>query len=213
MGRNRFYVYSKRLRREVRLYNKLQYDNWVFIETDQSIVDYCERPLKVVVSVAGEVTETTFDMWIRKNDSEEFIFVSTSQEIDSNSISPNFKRIREMNAQQIWCSENNKNHRIVTDITVKDNPVLLANKKSLLPYFIPIKELKNDIYDSIVDLLKIKPLSIRQLEIALSHSKPVASIRRLIYSMILHEILNVNLFDELLSSLTEVTLNVEKAHF
>ncbi|CAI6087637.1 hypothetical protein [Cohnella sp. JJ-181] len=212
MGRNRFFVYSKRLKREVRLYNTLQYDHWALIETDFSIEDYCERPLQVVVSVAGEVTETTFDMWIRKRDSEEFIFVSSSHEIDSNDKRANPKRIREMNAQLIWCTEHNKNHRIVTDEDLKESPILLANKKSLVPFCIPFSDLKNDTFYSIVNLLKTTPLSIRQIENELSHSKSIASIRNLIYSMILHEILKVDLSDKLLSSFTEVTLNVEKAY-
>lgn len=54
MGRNRFYVFSKRLGREVRLYNSLQYDHWVLTETDLSVLDYCERPHKITVSVAGK---------------------------------------------------------------------------------------------------------------------------------------------------------------
>ncbi|WP_342426166.1 hypothetical protein [Paenibacillus sp. FSL L8-0158] len=74
MGRNRFYVFSKRLGREVRLYNSLQYDHWVLTETDLSVLDYCERPHKITVSVAGKVVETVFDMWIKSANEEKFPF-------------------------------------------------------------------------------------------------------------------------------------------
>ncbi len=49
----------KRLGREVRLYNSLQYDHWVLTETDLSVLDYCERPHKITVSVAGKVDYQT----------------------------------------------------------------------------------------------------------------------------------------------------------
>jgi hypothetical protein len=46
MGRNRFFAFSRRLKREIRLYSPLQYDNWVMVETDLSVEYYCERPKK-----------------------------------------------------------------------------------------------------------------------------------------------------------------------
>lgn len=66
MGRNRFYVYSRRLHREVRLYNSLQYDYWVLTESDTTVMSYCERPLKIKVSIAGKIVETVLFMSNKK---------------------------------------------------------------------------------------------------------------------------------------------------
>ncbi|GGF99745.1 hypothetical protein GCM10010912_50690 [Paenibacillus albidus] len=73
MGMNRFIVFSKRLKREIRLYNDLQYDHRVLVETNLDIKNYCERPHKILILAAGEVIETIFDMWVNYGDKEEFV--------------------------------------------------------------------------------------------------------------------------------------------
>ncbi|MGG4217821.1 hypothetical protein ABEW32_06285 [Paenibacillus jamilae] len=149
MGRNRFYVFSKRLGREVRLYNSLQYDHWVLTETDLSVLDYCERPHKITVSVAGKVVETVFDMWIKSANEEKFIFIKYSSQIDPDDKRSSQKAIYEMYAQKIWCAENNKTHCVLTELDIRINPIIISNKKTLIPYYLPVNDIKKDLYDLI----------------------------------------------------------------
>jgi hypothetical protein len=212
LGRNRFFVFSKRLQREVRLYNKLHYDHWALIETDLTVVDYCERPHKIVVSVAGEIIETTFDMWIKTNTSEHFLFIKYSYEMDSDDKRAKPKTIKELLAQQLWCKDRNKEHRVVTQEDVRGNPILLANKKLLIPFYTPMSELKDKLYYSIINRTSEQPINIRHLESSFQLEHDSATIRNKIYAMIFHNILLFNADCEVISSQTEVTLNVEKAH-
>lgn len=141
MGRNRFYVYSRRLHREVRLYNSLQYDHWVLTESDITVMSYCERPLKINVYIAGKVVETVFDMWIKSESEEKFVFIRYSYEIDPDSKRSSEQAINEMYAQKIWCAENNKTHCVLTEEDIRHNPTIIANKKTLIPFFTPLSEI------------------------------------------------------------------------
>ncbi|MNW37250.1 hypothetical protein D3C74_142890 [compost metagenome] len=210
MGRDRFFVFSRRLNREVRLYGKLQYDHWAMVETDLSIKDYCERPKKIVVSVAGEIIETVFDMWVKTSAYEEFIFVSNAHELDINGNRVKQRKIKELLAQQIWCKQMKQNHRVVTDENIRLNPILLANKKTLIPYFVEENELNNELCQRIIDKLRNQTMSIREIErISGFHN---ISVRNQIFAMIYHGIIEFNQNHEIISSLAEVTLNVQKAH-
>ncbi|MBT2765915.1 hypothetical protein [Paenibacillus sp. ISL-20] len=210
MGRDRFFVFSRRLKREVKLYGKLQYDHWAMVETDLSVQDYCERPKKIVVSVAGEIIETIFDMWVKTSTNEEFIFVSNAHDINFNDNRSKQKKIKELLAQQIWCKEMKQNHRVVTEKDIRHNPILLANKKTLIPYFLPKNELNNELYQKITDTVRSQSMSIREIEkIPGFHA---ISVRNQIYAMIYHGILKFNHNHEFISSLTEVTLNDQKTH-
>lgn len=205
LGRNRFIVFSRRLGREVRLYNSLQYDHWSTVETDLSVENYCERPKKIIVSVSGEIIETVFDMWIKTRTSEEFIFLSTSSENNIHDDRVKQKTVKELLAQQIWCKEEGKNHRVVTEFEVRKNQILLANKKILIPYYIPVNELKSELYSIIIDRVQNRKMSIKQLEeISGFH---VITVRNQIYAMIYHGILKFNQNQEIISSRAEVTLN------
>lgn len=112
MGRNRFFAFSRRLNREVRLYNSLQYDHWVLTESNILVMNYCERPLKIKVSVAGKVVETVFDMWIKSESEEKFVFIRYSYEIDPDNKRSSEQAIEKMYAQKIWCAENNKTQQV-----------------------------------------------------------------------------------------------------
>ncbi|MHB0864986.1 hypothetical protein ACYCS5_28050 [Paenibacillus sp. SEL3] len=129
MGRNRFFVFSRRLNREVRLYNSLKYDHWVLTESDVSVMNYCERPLEIKVSVAGKVVETVFDMWIKSEIEEKFVFIRYSYEIDPDIKRSSEQAIYEMYAQKIWFAENNKTHCVLTEEDIRHNPTIIENKK------------------------------------------------------------------------------------
>ncbi|MHB0865034.1 PDDEXK family nuclease [Paenibacillus sp. SEL3] len=210
MGRNRFFAFSRRLKREIRLYSPLQYDNWVMVETDLSVEYYCERPKKIVVSVAGEIIETVFDMWIKTEKEEIFIFLRNAYEININDHRVKQKALKELLAQQIWCKEMKYKHRIITDEDIRSNLILLANKKTLIPYYMPINELRNELYPLIIDKLCNEPTAIRELE-KIPGFHPI-TVRNHIYAMIYYGIIKFNQNHEIISSLSEVTINVQETY-
>jgi hypothetical protein len=210
MGMNRFNVFSKRLQREIRLYNPLQYDHWVLIETNLAINNYCERPLKIVISVAGEIIESIFDMWVSFANEEEFRFIKYSHEIDPTHKRSNPKAIKELYAQKIWCEQNNKKHKVLTELDIRTNPYLLSNKKIMFPYYIPLDKMNKDLTALIKEKTLNSSLTIRELEKSISNSFHPTVVRNHIYGLIYHNILDFDEDNKLITSLTEVTLNVTK---
>lgn len=211
MGRNRFFVYSKRLNREVRLYNDLQYDHWCLVESNPLIINYCEKPLRIVETVAGEVIESIFDMWIQKESgAEEYICVRHSYEIDSEHKRSSRKAIKELYAQRIWCAKNNKLHRLITEKEIRGNTVYLANIKTLLPYFSPLSQLNSTLIQKILELVTESKCNIRQLETTIANDFEVTTIRKHIYNLIYHRILEADISSCLISGFSEVCINVSK---
>lgn len=85
-GNNYWEVYSPKLKRNIRLFSDLEYDNWLHIETNPNIVSFCEQPLKVKILHDGKMRETIFDMWILYNNKvEEFQEVKYISELNGNS--------------------------------------------------------------------------------------------------------------------------------
>ncbi|WP_220028014.1 hypothetical protein [Paenibacillus sp. S02] len=148
------------MKREIRLYRPLQYDHWPMVETDLNVENYCERPKKIVVSVAREIIQTVFDMWVKTAKEEVFIFLRNAYEININDHRVKQKTLKELLAQQIWCKEMKYKHRVVTDEEIRSNLILLANKKTLIPYYVPINELRNELYTLIIDKLCNEPIAI-----------------------------------------------------
>ena len=73
-------------------------------------------------------------MWVRyKNGNEEFIEVKYDAELKGKSKKA-LRSIRQTNVQREWCSKNNKNYRIVTDLEIRENLTLLTNQKTILNY-------------------------------------------------------------------------------
>ncbi|MEQ7049905.1 hypothetical protein ABN764_04510 [Paenibacillaceae sp. P-4] len=211
MGRNRFFVFSKRLNREVRLYNDLQYDHWCLVESNPLIIKYCEKPLRIVETVAGEVIESIFDMWIQNVEgTEEYICVRHSYEVDLEHKRSKSLAIKELYAQRIWCAKNNKIHRLITEKEIRVNTVYLANIKTLLPYFTPLCQLDLTLNQLLLELVTESKYSIRQLENLISNNYEITLIRKHIYNLIHHGILEADICNCLISGLTEVSISVSK---
>ena len=42
-GNNHWLVFSPKLKRDVNLFSDLEFDNWVLIETDPTVVTFCDN--------------------------------------------------------------------------------------------------------------------------------------------------------------------------
>ncbi|MEK3947149.1 hypothetical protein MHB46_01415 [Paenibacillus sp. FSL H7-0703] len=162
--------------------------------------------------MAGKVVETVFDMWIKSANEEKFIFIKYSSQIDPDDKRSSQKAIYEMYAQKIWCAENNKTHCVLTELDIRINPIIISNKKTLIPYYLPVNDIKKDLYDLILKNTINGSITIRELENCIPPTFHPATTRNYIYALIYHGILVCNQNECIISSLTEVHLNVKKTH-
>ncbi|MGM1023688.1 MAG: hypothetical protein ACQEXV_24895 [Bacillota bacterium] len=168
--------------------------------------------MKIKVSIAGKVVETVFDMWVKSESEEKFVFIRYSYEIDPDSKRSSEQAINEMYAQKIWCAENNKTHCVLTEEDIRHNSTIIANKKTLIPFFTPLSDIKPEVYELIYRSALNGPMTVRDLEKSIQSEYHPVIIRNSIFALILHEILTFNQEQDLLCGLTEVQLNVEKTY-
>lgn len=110
---NRWYVFSKKLNREVILYGPLEYDHWVLIEMDPLVTNYCEKPLEISHSYFGKPDKALIDIWVEKNKKEEFINITYAQSIERNNKQFSNDTFEKINSIKLWTQANNKNHKVI----------------------------------------------------------------------------------------------------
>jgi hypothetical protein len=147
--------------REVILYSDLEYDHWIFVETNPLIETYCEQPLEISYVLNGELHTTIFDMWIKYFCGKEtFIEVKYSNEIEVNH-PRNIRTQRQIQAQKQWCFENGFDHKIVTEKEIRVNHIELENRIKMLSFV-----RNNDKPKSVAMVLKMvcqKPITLNGL--------------------------------------------------
>lgn len=133
-GNNYWESYSPKLKRIVKFFSDLEYDNWILVETNFMVKGFCEQPLKINYFLEGEIIESILDMWVYyQNGAEEFNEVKYSSELDPNN--PKASRsIRQTTVQKLWCQENNYKYGIKTEEEIRGNPVYLSNMKQILSH-------------------------------------------------------------------------------
>jgi hypothetical protein len=68
--------YSPKLKRDVYFTSDLEYDYWLWVETDPNIISFCERPYKVQEIIDEKVEQSVISMWIQFRDhSEQYVKV------------------------------------------------------------------------------------------------------------------------------------------
>ncbi|WP_372999788.1 TnsA endonuclease N-terminal domain-containing protein [Lutispora sp.] len=133
-GSNYWEAYSPKLKRSVHMYSDLEYDDWVLIETDPNVSDFCEQPVKIKRFYDGRYAESIIDMWVKYRDNtEQFLEIKYSNELDVNN-PKSLRTLKQIRIQQDWCSENGYKHIVRTEKEIRSNPVYLENMKQLLPY-------------------------------------------------------------------------------
>lgn len=158
---------SYKIGRDVYFYSELEYENWILVETDPEVVEFCEKPRKVRGLVENRVYESTFDMWIKWRDGhEEFREVVYDKTLKTSQI-----KQRKIKIQENWCKENNFSHRIFTEHDNRIQPKL-KNLKAILPY---IKEFNNL---NELDIFKVKSQIIEEQQTLREILSKIDSIER-----------------------------------
>jgi hypothetical protein len=112
------------------MFASLEYDHWVLVETDPDIRNYCEQAYKIPYVHNRSLTETVVDMWYA-NGSNTFVEVKYFDVLEADNEEGERAR-RQISAQQKWCEENGFHHEVVTERQIRQNPLLLSNKKKIL---------------------------------------------------------------------------------
>ena len=162
-GNNYWETYSPKINRNVKLFSDLEYDNWLYVETNPDIISFCEQPLKIQVNIDGKIKESIFDMWILyKDNTEEFIEVKYYSEVTGTSK----RAIRSQNqiaAQRKWCEENNYKYCVKTDLEIRKNLHYLNTLKYVISEVKRCKDINYLDCKIILELLKDRCLSISSI--------------------------------------------------
>lgn len=164
-GNNYWEVYSVKLKRTVRLFSDLEYDNWILIEGDPEVVSFCEQPLKLQIQLEGNSVESILDMWIKRSDgTEHFAEIKYSTELDPYHKNFSARSFRQIKAQQKWCEQNGFKYELRTEKEIRGNTILLENLKLILPY-VRLRETRIDTdWYRALNLINEKPTTINQIE-------------------------------------------------
>lgn len=126
-GNNRWLAYSSKLKRTVYLFSDLEYEHWLQLEFDANVVSFCEQPLKVSIKVESKEVSSIFDMWVQYKDGyEEFLEIKYTSDLLKENVQ------NQLQIQKSWCEKNLKNHRVVTDQEIKQDPIKNSNMKLIL---------------------------------------------------------------------------------
>jgi hypothetical protein len=132
-GTNRWIVFSPKLHRTVILYNNLEYDHWVLLESEPTIRSYCEQPRRIRVRLPSGIVTTVFDMWILWDSMlQEYRAVRYMKDLSCPDRSSRINQ--EIEAQKLWCQLGGVRHSVVTDETVRANLIYIENWKIILSH-------------------------------------------------------------------------------
>lgn len=123
-GNNRWTVFSPKLKRTISIFSDLEYYNWLRIEMDPTIVDFCEQPIKIEEIIDGHKRSSIPDM-ITKNIDGKYTLIEVKHKKELK----NERVLRQIQIQKKWVSKNNYVHKIFTDEILKEKWKLLAWKK------------------------------------------------------------------------------------
>ncbi|MBB3113466.1 hypothetical protein FHS18_005578 [Paenibacillus phyllosphaerae] len=114
--------------RDITLYSDLEFDHWLVVETDPTVLTYCEQPIEIPYVINGRLHSTIFDMWILfKNGKEVFVEVKYEKELFAKSTK--YERTnRQISAQREWCKQNGIIHEVRTERMIRKGPRYIENK-------------------------------------------------------------------------------------
>ncbi|WP_025677226.1 hypothetical protein [Paenibacillus massiliensis] len=122
--------YSPKLKRDVTLLGDLEYDYWLFIETDPRILSYCERPILIESSsFTSKIITSVPSHWVKYQDNTEAIIKVRFSKVETSKYE---KLKKQLLIEEQWCKEKNIKHCVVNDQEIRSNPLLLSNKKLLI---------------------------------------------------------------------------------
>lgn len=127
-GSEYYCVYSIKAGRVVHLFSKLEYFNFLTMDTDPSVDKLCEQPLKIdYLNDAGEIRHTVFDLWVKYKDGrEELQEVKYSKELTDSSKGA-LRSQNQILVQRRWCEDNSVDYTVRTEKNIIKGQFLIQN--------------------------------------------------------------------------------------
>lgn len=203
-GNNYWEVYSPKIRRNVRLFSDLEYENWILIETNPKIVSFCEQPLEIKYCIDGKSKKSILDMWILYDDNRQE-FQEVKYESELNDI--NSRSSQQVIFQKEWCERNGYDYVVKTDTEIRKNKVYLDTLKQIIGQVKNSTSLNNKDIEYVFETIKYNTISLKVLSkiTGFTYSYIVNIISILVYNGMC-EILNKDIG---ICLETEVTFNVK----
>lgn len=130
-GSNYYNTYSKKIKRNIILYSQLEYHNYLTLEMNPHVIEFCEQPLQIFIEIEGTNKTSIFDMWVLYDDgTEEFQEVKYMKDIESNGYySARVKQ--QIFKQEEWCKLHGYQYIVRTDRTLYLNQYYISNLRYL----------------------------------------------------------------------------------
>lgn len=159
-GNNYFTVYSNKIHRVCHFYSNLEYFNFLSLEINPNVKEFCEQPLKIEIVQENKIKHAIFDMWVKyKDGSEEFQEVKYYAEVTGTS-DTSIRSQEQIKREKAWCKENNIKFVIRTEKEISKGRFFLDNANiisSRLRRYIPSDDLyyNNRIIKALTDYNKL----------------------------------------------------------
>jgi len=120
--------------RQVTFYSDLEFDHWVYVETEPEVEKYCEQYPEISYVLNGELHSSVFDMWIQFRDGS-IKCCEIKYESELTIENPQYERtLRQTEAQRAYCEQNGIHYEIVTDKHLRQNPYELENRLNIISF-------------------------------------------------------------------------------
>ena len=130
-GNNYYITYSIKLQRNVTLYSQLEYHNFLTLEMNPHVIDFCEQPLQIKIEIDNNLGTSIFDMWVYyDNGKEEFQEVKYKKDLYiHNNI--NDRVYQQIQKQKRWCYLNGYDYSIRTENEIYIGSCYISNLRYL----------------------------------------------------------------------------------
>lgn len=130
-GNNYYEVYSKKLKRIVRLFSDLEYANYLTLEMNPNVETFCEQPLEIEVLIDDEFKKAVFDFWVKYTDGhEEMQEVKYADELNGVG-EKSFRSQEQIRREKKWCEERKISFVIRTDKEIYTGRFYIKNLEFL----------------------------------------------------------------------------------
>jgi hypothetical protein len=168
-GNNFWHGYSYKAKRDVRFFSDLEYEHWLLVETNPSIIDFCEQPLEIKFFYNGKLRSSIFDMWIKYEDGiEEFREIKYQSHLEKSH--PKYEdTIKQITIQREWCRTKGFLHSVQTDEIIRCNSLFVDNSRILVSYVRMVQPKHSTHLQEILEAMTPQPFTIQQLCHAFKH--------------------------------------------
>lgn len=163
-GNNYYITYSIKLQRNVILYSQLEYHNFLTLEMNPHVIDFCEQPLQIRIELDENSRTSIFDMWVSyDNGTEEFQEVKYKKDLDIHNKGDD-RVFQQIQKQKRWCYLNGYDYSIRTEKDIYIGSCYISNLRNLHGIITRNKKYLTDAYTKqIISHIKASKVTILSL--------------------------------------------------